>query len=286
MISDYFLALLLALIQGLTEFLPVSSSAHLLFPSLLFGAKDFGIVFDISVHAGTLAAVMYFFKKDIQGLIYAWMPWQKTRSKEDFSLGLNLLVATLPIVLVGLLASDLTESRSANINSIAWANLVFAGLLYAAFKSSRQSKSLAELTLIAALIIGCFQALAVFPGASRSGMAITGALIIGLNIKDTSKFAFLLSIPTILGALVLMLAKGAYSIELSDILIMLTGFIGSALIAFFTIKSFLQFVEKIGMTPFVLYRVALGDGAFAYMIPPLVYAAGIQQSLAEDTASN
>ena len=82
--------------------------------------------------------------------------------------------------------------------------------------------------------------------------------LIGLNLKDTSKFAFLLSIPTILGALVLMLAKGAYSISFSDMLIMLTGFIGSALIAFFTIKSFLQFVEKIGMTPFVLYRVALG----------------------------
>ena len=76
------------------------------------------------------------------------MPWKKLRSKEDFSLGLNLLVATLPIVLVGLLASDLTESRSANINSIAWANLVFAGLLYAAFKSSSQSKSLTELTLL------------------------------------------------------------------------------------------------------------------------------------------
>ena len=258
MISDFFLALLLALIQGLTEFLPVSSSAHLLFPSLLFGAKDFGIVFDISVHAGTLAAVIYFFKKEIQGLLYAWMPWRQTKNKEDFSLGLNLLVATLPIVVVGLFASDLTESRSANINSIAWANLVFAGLLYAAFKSSSQSTSLTELTLSAALIIGCFQALAVFPGASRSGMAITGALIIGLNIKDTSKFAFLLSIPTILGALVLMLAKGAYSIALSDMLIMLTGFFGSAFIAFVTIKSFMQFVEKIGMTPFVLYRVALG----------------------------
>ena len=144
MISDFFLALLLALIQGLTEFLPVSSSAHLLFPSLLFGAKDFGIVFDISVHAGTLAAVIYYFKNEIQGLLYAWMPWKKTRSKEDFSLGLNLLVATLPIVAVGLLASDLTETRSANIDSIAWANLVFAGLLYAAFKSSAQSKSLTE----------------------------------------------------------------------------------------------------------------------------------------------
>ena len=167
-------------------------------------------------------------------------------------------VATLPIVLVGLIASDFAESRSANIDSIAWANLIFAGLLYAAFKSSRQSKSLAELTLFAALMIGCFQALAIFPGASRSGMAITGALIIGLNIKDTSRFAFLLSIPTILGALVLMVAKGAYSISFSDMLVMLTGFIGSAFIAFITIKSFLQFVEKIGMTPFVIYRVALG----------------------------
>ena len=258
MISDFFLALLLALIQGLTEFLPVSSSAHLLFPSLLFGTKDFGIVFDISVHAGTLAAVIYYFKKEVQGLLKAWNPYTKNRSLEDFSLGLNLIIATLPIVLVGLLASDLTESRSSNTNSIAWANLVFAGLLYAAFKRSTQSKSLTELTLFAALIIGCFQAFAVFPGASRSGMAITGALIVGLNLKDTARFAFLLSIPTILGALILMLVKGAYAIALSDMLIMLTGFFGSAFIAFITIKDFLQFVEKIGMTPFVLYRVALG----------------------------
>ena len=114
MISDFFLALLLALIQGLTEFLPVSSSAHLLFPSLLFGAKDFGIVFDISVHAGTLAAVIYYFKKEIQGLLQAWNPWSKTRNTENFSLGLNLIVATLPIVLVGLLVSDLAKSDTSN----------------------------------------------------------------------------------------------------------------------------------------------------------------------------
>ena len=258
MISDFLLALFLALIQGLTEFLPISSSAHLLFPSLLFGAKDFGIVFDISVHAGTLAAVIYYFRKEIQGLLNAWTPWTKNRSRENFSLGLNLLVATLPIVLVGLFVSNLTESRYSNINSIAWANLVFAGLLYAAYKFSNQSKSLTELTLFAALIIGCFQALAVFPGASRSGMAITGALIIGLNIKDTSRFALLLSIPTILGALILLIVKGAYSIAFSDMLIMLTGFFGSAFVAFITIKIFLRFVEKIGMTPFVLYRVILG----------------------------
>ena len=258
MISDFFLALLLALIQGLTEFLPVSSSAHLLFPSFIFGTKDFGIVFDISVHAGTLVAVIYYFKNEISGLIHAWSPWVENRSKANFLLGQHLLIATLPIMLVGLIFSDLTESRSSSIDSIAWANLIFAGLLYAVFKSSAQSKSLAELTLITALIIGCFQALAVFPGASRSGMAITGALLIGLNLKDTSKFAFLLSIPTILGALILMLAKGAYSISIDDLLIIFTGFIGSAFVAFFTIKTFLQFVERIGMTPFVVYRVALG----------------------------
>jgi undecaprenyl pyrophosphate phosphatase UppP len=98
MISDFFLALLLALIQGLTEFLPVSSSAHLLFPSLLFGAKDFGIVFDISVHAGTLAAVIYYFKKEILGLLHAWMPWSQNRSKENFSLGYHVVAPDVKLV--------------------------------------------------------------------------------------------------------------------------------------------------------------------------------------------
>jgi len=258
MIADFFLALVLALIQGLTEFLPVSSSAHLLLPSLIFGTKDFGIVFDISVHAGTLAAVIYYFKKEIQGLVRAWKPWTNNRDQQNYLLGLNLLVATLPIIIFGLVFSDFTDSRFANTNSIAWTNLIFAALLYLVFRTSAQTKSLTELTLTAALLIGCFQALAIFPGASRSGMAITGALLIGLNLKDTSKFAFLLSIPTILGALILMFLKGAFSLELNDLLIILTGFFGSAFVAFFTIKSFLKFVEKIGMTPFVLYRVALG----------------------------
>ena len=258
MISDLLLALALACIQGLTEFLPVSSSAHLLFPSLLFGAKDFGLVFDIAVHAGTLAAVVFYFKDDILKLLHAWMPWTSNRNEGDFLLGLNLIIATVPIVFVGLIFSDLISARLHSIGSIAWANLIFAGLLLIAFKMSSQNKNILGLTLSMAIFIGCLQALAVFPGASRSGMAITGALIVGLNIRDTSRFAFLLSIPTILGALVLMVAKGAYSIAFSDMLIMLTGFIGSAFIAFITIKSFLQFVEKIGMTPFVLYRVALG----------------------------
>ena len=258
MMSDFFLALFLSLIQGLTEFLPVSSSAHLLFPSLIFGAKDFGILFDISVHAGTLLAVIYYFREEIQALIRAWLPWTVDRDMQSFLLGRNLIVATLPIIVAGLFFSDLVESRASSVNSIAWTNLIFAGLLYVVFKFADQSKSLAELTLFAALVIGFFQVLAIFPGASRSGMAITGALIAGLNLRDTSRFAFMLSIPTILGALILMLFKGAYSIALSDLAIMLTGFIGSAIVAFLTIKIFLRVVEKLGMIPFVIYRIILG----------------------------
>jgi undecaprenyl-diphosphatase len=258
MISDALLALALACIQGLTEFLPVSSSAHLLFPSLLFGAKDFGLVFDISVHAGTLAAVVFYFKDDILKLLRAWMPWTINRNEDDFLLGLNLIIATMPIVFVGLIFSDLISARLHSIGSIAWANLIFAGLLLIAFKISSQNKNILGLTLSMAVFIGCLQALAVFPGASRSGMAITGALFVGLNLKDSSKFAFLLSIPTILGAMILMAAKEAYVLSLDDLMILLTGFIGSGIIAFFTIKIFLEFVERIGMTPFVIYRILLG----------------------------
>jgi undecaprenyl-diphosphatase len=258
MISDFLLALLLACIQGLTEFLPVSSSAHLLFPSLLFGAKDFGLVFDIALHGGTLAAVIFYFKDDLVRLVQAWIPWNSQRNTEDFNLGLHLIVATMPIVLVGLIFSDVIAERTSSIESIAWANLIFAGLLWFAFKYSPQTKNLVGLTVLAALAVGCLQALAIFPGASRSGMAITGALLVGLNLKESSKFAFLLSIPTILGALILMVLKDAFVLTADDFMILLTGFIGSAVIAFLTIKVFLQFVEKIGMTPFVMYRLLLG----------------------------
>ena len=259
MISDILLALFLACIQGLTEFLPISSSAHLLLPSMLFGVKDFGLIFDIAVHAGTLVAVIYYFSSDLRKLFLSWLPWTNDRNKEDFMLGSNLIIATIPIFLVGFIFSDLTSTRIYTVDSIAWANIIFAGLLFLVFKLSNQTKSIVGLTFTMALLIGCFQALAVFPGASRSGMAITGALLVGLNLKESSKFAFLLSIPTILGALLVMIFKEAYSISLNDFIILFIGFIGSAIIAFLTIKIFLQFVQRIGMIPFVLYRFILGS---------------------------
>ena len=255
--SDLFLSFILGLIQGLTEFLPVSSSAHLLFPNLLFGTNDLGLSFDIAVHTGTLVAVIYYFRSELTSMTVAVF----TNTENVLGhrkLSYQLILATLPIVFFGLFASDLVNNNRDSIENIALANIIFAALLLLAYKFSSRSKELIQLSVLAAIFIGFFQVFALFPGASRSGTAITAALLIGLNLKDASRFAFLLAIPTILGALVFLL-KDMMSFDGSiDLLPMFIGLITSMVFAFITIKYFLAFVERIGMYPFVIYRVFLG----------------------------
>ena len=255
--NDLLLSFLLGLIQGLTEFLPISSSAHLLFPSLLFGTTDLGLAFDIAVHAGTLFAVIYYFRSEIL-LMAKSMFISDVRLSDSNKLAQLLIIATLPIVLVGLLGSDFIESNRTNVENIAYMNLLFAGLLLVAYQFLSSSKTLLEITIIGALFIGAFQVFALLPGASRSGTAITAALFIGLNLKDSSKFAFLLAIPTILGALVFLIADLALYQAKINMSTLLIGFVTSSIVAFLTIKYFLIFVEKIGMYPFVIYRLLLG----------------------------
>ena len=255
--NDLLLSFLLGLIQGLTEFLPISSSAHLLFPSLLFGTTDLGLAFDIAVHAGTLFAVIYYFRSEIL-LMAKSMFISDVRLSESNKLAQLLIIATLPIVLVGLLGSDFIESNRTNVENIAYMNLLFAGLLLVAYQFLSSSKTLLEITIIGALFIGAFQVFALLPGASRSGTAITAALFIGLNLKDSSKFAFLLAIPTILGALVFLIADLAQYQAKINMSTLVIGFVTSSIVAFLTIKYFLIFVEKIGMYPFVIYRLLLG----------------------------
>lgn len=255
--NDLLLSFLLGLIQGLTEFLPISSSAHLLFPSLLFGTTDLGLAFDIAVHAGTLFAVIYYFRSEIL-LMAKSMFISDVRLSDSNKLAQLLIIATLPIVLVGLLGSDFIESNRTNVENIAYMNLLFAGLLLVAYQFLSSSKTLLELTIIGALFIGAFQVFALLPGASRSGTAITAALFIGLNLKDSSKYAFLLAIPTILGALVFLIADLSLYQAKINISTLVIGFVTSSIVAFLTIKYFLIFVEKIGMYPFVIYRLLLG----------------------------
>ena len=231
--SDLFLSFILGIIQGLTEFLPISSSAHLLFPSLVFGSNDLGLAFDISVHVGTLLAVIYYFRDDILAMTKSLFQSNSSLAKER-GLALLLIIATIPIVLVGFFGSDLINTNRTNISSIAYMNLIFAGFLFIAYFYSSASKTLLELTVVGALFIGLFQVFALLPGASRSGTAMTAALFIGLNLKDASKFAFLLSIPTILGALVFLLIEISTSSYSFNFISLFIGLITSCIVAFLT----------------------------------------------------
>ena len=255
--SDLFLSFILGIIQGLTEFLPISSSAHLLFPSLVFGSNDLGLAFDISVHVGTLLAVIYYFRNDILAMTKSLFQ-SNSSLRGERGLVLLLIIATIPIVLVGFFGSDLININRTNISSIAYMNLIFAGFLFIAYLYSSASKTLVELSIIGALFIGLFQVFALLPGASRSGTAMTAALFIGLNLKDASKFAFLLSIPTIFGALVFLLIEISTSSYSFNFVSLFIGLTTSCVVAFLTIKYFLIFVERIGMYPFVIYRIILG----------------------------
>ena len=258
--NDIFLSITLALIQGLTEFLPVSSSAHLLFPSLLFGANDLGLSFDIATHGGTLFAVLVYFRLDIKKMFLSISPFFNNHDVQSRQLFIYLIVATFPIIIFGLIGSDYIANRSFGVTNIAWANLIFATVLFLAYRYSSQSKTILQLSIFTVLFIGLFQVFALIPGASRSGTAMTAALIIGLNLKEASRFAFLLSIPTILGALIFLLIDSYNSFEAINLSSLFIGFSISAIFAFFTIKFFLAFIDKIGMYPFVLYRLVLGLG--------------------------
>ena len=255
--SDFLLVILLALIQGLTEFLPISSSAHLVLPNLLLGTKDFGLMFDIATHAGTLLAVMFFFKNELKNILQAWFK-APNLDDQNYFLGLLLLVATLPIILLGLIFGEEVSARNISIEQIAWFNLIFAIALLVAYRMGTRSKDTSQLTIWQALFIGSMQAFAILPGASRSGMAITGALLVGMNLTSSAKFAFLLAIPTILGSVVFLIVELLQSAQAYDYLVLFLGFTISGLVAFFTMRFFLQLVEKIGMIPFVAYRLVLG----------------------------
>ena len=257
--SDFLLIVLLALIQGLTEFLPISSSAHLVLPNLLFGTKDFGLMFDIATHAGTLLAVIFFFKAELKNILLAWFK-APNLDDQNYFLGLLLLVATLPIILLGLVFGDEVSARNISIEQIAWFNLIFAIALLIAYRLGTKTKDIFQVTVWQALFIGSMQAFAILPGASRSGVAITGGMLIGLKLIPAAKFAFLLAIPTILGSVLFMGIEIFTSTATINVIAISLGFSISSTIAFLTMKFFLKLVEIVGLIPFVAYRLVLGIG--------------------------
>ena len=252
--------LVLAAVQGLTEFLPISSSGHLILSPYLFGFADQGLAFDVAVHLGSLIAVLVYFRHTIQRIAIAWFAalLPGGRQTADSRLGWAIIVATLPVVIGGLLLKGLVEGELRAPWVIAATTILFGLLLGWTDLRGRRTRALDQLTLVDALWIGASQVLALIPGTSRSGITITTGLWLGLTRAAASRFSFLLSIPTILASTSLVTRDLLQRPAAVDWSALGLGVLLSALTAYLAIGLFLRFIERIGMWPFAIYRLLLG----------------------------
>ncbi|MEM7611368.1 MAG: undecaprenyl-diphosphate phosphatase [Pseudomonadota bacterium] len=251
----------LAIVQGMTEFLPVSSSGHLILAPALLGWSDQGLAFDVAVHVGTLAAVVVYFRQDLSAMTSAFFrrstAGRGDTQSGDARLAWCVIVGTVPVGLAGIAFHDFIEASLRSPAIIATTTAVFGVLLWLAAKLGKGNRTIQQLSLAAALIIGVAQALALVPGTSRSGITMTAAFALGFSATAAARFSFLLSIPVITtagGYEALKLATGGNSV---DWLALVMGSLISGTVAYLTIKFFMRFVAKIGMAPFMLYRLAL-----------------------------
>jgi undecaprenyl-diphosphatase len=256
---DAIQTLMLALLQGLTEFLPISSSAHLILLPRLLGWPDQGLAFDVAVHVGTLAAVVTYFRHDIARLLLAWLQsFGRGPLSVDARLAWFVLLGTLPAALAGLLLHDAIETWLRSPLVIASTTIGFGLLLWLADRRGSQQRSEAGLRLMDVVWIGLAQAVALIPGTSRSGITMTAGLALGLTRSAAARFSFLLSIPVIVlagGYETLQLIRQAEPVEWGTLLL---GTGVAAVSAYACIHFFLRLIERTGMLPFVVYRLLLG----------------------------
>lgn len=256
---EWFQVLILALIQGITEFLPVSSSAHLILPSQLLGWPDQGLAFDVAVHVGTLLAVVLFLRREVAAVTVGWTRHLVTReSSAESRLGWAIIIGTLPAAFGGLLLDQYIEAYTRAGLVIAATTIVFGLVLWWADASGSRTRELPELTWKRALLIGLAQALALIPGTSRSGITMTAALLLGFTRQAAARYSFLLSIPLIAaagGLKVYQLTRAGVDARWAELI---WGAGLSFVAALVCIKLFLVALDRIGMLPFVVYRLALG----------------------------
>ncbi|GAC15389.1 undecaprenyl-diphosphate phosphatase [Aliiglaciecola lipolytica] len=251
--------IILAIIQGITEFLPISSSAHLILPSELLGWQNQGLAFDVAVHVGSLLAVMIYFRADIARMLVAWVQSGFSRQQTDDSkLAWWVILATIPAVVFGFVAKDFIEEYARSALVIACTTIFFGLVLWYADATGKLSKNIYQLTWKNALFIGLAQAMALIPGTSRSGITMTAGLMLGMDRESAARFSFLLSIPVILGAGLLATLDLFQQETVVDWEALFYGIGLSFVSAYTCIYLFLSWISKIGMLPFVIYRLVLG----------------------------
>jgi len=245
MISDFIEILLLSIIQGVSEFLPVSSAAHLILASNIYEFKNQSLLIDISLHLGSLLAILFYFKDDIFNF------------RKNKNLFYKIIIATLPLIIIGyLLYTTSIIYYFRNIKVIAWATLFFGILLYIADKNKFLKKIDTDFNIKSILIIGFFQTLALIPGVSRAGITITAGRILGFDRTDSTKISFYLSIPALVGASALGI-KDLFEENIDFNFLVLIGVFLSFLFSLITIKIFLKFIKNFSLNVFVIYRLLL-----------------------------
>jgi undecaprenyl-diphosphatase len=251
--------IVLALIQGLTEFLPVSSSAHLILGSEAFGWPDQGLVFDLATHLGTLIAVLVYFRHDLIEMAKAWIgPARSDADRQHRAMVLYLVIASVPAVIIGYMAHDLVEFYLRDVRIIAWTTIGFGLLLWLADAFGSKQRSIGEISFKSALIIGLAQAFALIPGVSRSGVTITAGRFLGFSPDAAARFSFLLAIPVIAAAGsfgIFRVAAGETHIAWGQFMLAL---LVAAVAGWACIAAFLALLKRVGLLPFVIYRLLLG----------------------------
>ena len=248
--------IILSMVQGITEFLPISSSAHLIIIPEIFGSITSKRSFDVSLHFGSLLAVIFYLKKDISKIALDTIFFKQ--NNEGLITFKNLIISTLPIVFIGFLVHLYDFDIIRNLEIIGWSTLCFGILLGIADVNIKITKFIKNLNLKDAFLIGLFQILALIPGTSRSGIVITAGLFMGFSRYEASKYSLLLSIPVILAAMTLeslsLYSKEGFFFNNEMIL----GIILSFCSAFITIKLFMKWINTASLKIFVFYRIILG----------------------------
>ena len=256
---DSLQVIVLAIVQGLTEFLPISSSAHLILVPHLLGWADQGLVFDVAVHFGSLIAVLCYFRHEVSRMARAWtISVFGGEANRDSLLAWWVIIGTLPAVVFGFFGREWIESALRDPAVIALSTIAFGLLLWWADSRAIRSRNEYQLRFGDVFLIGWFQVLALIPGTSRSGITITLGLFLGLTRSAAARFSFLLAIPIIIASGVLQTIRMFTEVSPIGWGELLLGTLISAISAGLCIHYFLRLVERIGMLPFVIYRLLLG----------------------------
>ncbi len=246
---------ILAIIQGIAEFLPVSSTAHVIIIAKYFGNFYPGIHYLVVLHLGSMFAIILYFWKDVWRIFLGWLKLLKGEVTDYFKLSISVVIATLPVVVIGLLIHKKPQDTPLiiGVNSI-----IFGALLYLADLRKKDDKPLFSMSYLDAILIGLAQSCALLPGASRSGTCMMAARALGYSRIDATRFAFLLGIPAILGASVLKLADIVWGDPTIDIELFAYGSLISFAVSYLVIVIMLRLLERISFLPFALYRIIIG----------------------------